>query len=368
MSQWLDQIRGMTVTIVESNDYQRWAMVETSVELRLGAQVKMNEIELSLFSDGLEVANGQPDNQGRWRVKVDQLSRSSSDMIFEVKARILLSIARSVKKHLYKPTSSGKVTEILEQSTPVPDGIDPQLKINLPQMEKIRPNTYWMGKQNTAHRIKISRPLAVSATPITQVLYELVTHQNPSHFKNPKKPVEKVSWWDALKFCNQLSEIEGYAPVYRIYEEEGKPAVEWLRSANGYRLPSEAEWEFIAKAGYDYTFSGGNDLRTLGWFQDNAKGSTQVVGQKEPNAWNIYDMSGNVWEWCFDEWQEFVYDSRKGQLSEDPVVQDKATAHRRVRRGGCWLAFAGSCSAHYRFWAPATHQGDDTGFRVVRTL
>ena len=72
--------------------------------------------------------------------------------------------------------------------------------------------------------------------------------------------------------------------------------------------------------------------------------------------------------WCFDEWQEFVYDSRKGQLSEDPVVQDKAYANKRVRRGGCWLAFAGSCSAHYRFWAPAIHQGDDTGFRVVRTL
>ncbi len=366
MSQWSEQVRGINVAILDSNDYQKWALVETAVELKIGALLKLSELELTLYCDGKEIAVGQTDSQGRWRIKVEGLTRNSMDLIFEVRARILLATARSVKRQIYKPTMQGKVTEVFEHSDEVE--LAPEIKMNLPQMEKIRPNIYWMGKQNTAHRIKISRPLAVSATPVTQVLYELVTKQNPSHFKNPKKPVEKVSWWDALKFCNQLSELEDFSPAYRFYEEEGKPAVEWLRSSNGYRLPTEAEWEFVAKAGTELTFSGANDLRSVGWFQDNAKGSTQVVGQKDPNAWKLYDMSGNVWEWCFDEWQEFVYDSRKGQISEDPVVQDKPYANKRVRRGGCWLAFAGSCSAHYRFWAPAVHQGDDTGFRVVRTL
>ena len=144
--------------------------------------------------------------------------------------------------------------------------------------------------------------------------------------------------------------------------------MDWQRSANGYRLPSEAEWEYLARAGRDQEFAGSHSFTDVAWCQDNAKGKTHTVGQKKPNSWGIYDCSGNVWEWCFDEWDEQAYDWRKGEVHTDPVVIHKASATRRVKRGGSWIAFPMHCSVYHRFWSGANKESDEVGFRIVRSL
>ena len=146
------------------------------------------------------------------------------------------------------------------------------------------------------------------------------------------------------------------------------PCVEWIRSSNGYRLLTEAEWEYAAKASRESNFAGGEHLADLGWYQENSKNQTHNVGQKEPNSWDLYDFCGNVWELCFDEWDETAYDGRKGTINQDPFVANSPAADRRVRRGGAWVSFTVNCSVNYRFWGRANARIDDTGFRIARTL
>ena len=101
-----------------------------------------------------------------------------------------------------------------------------------------------------------------------------------------------------------------------------------------------------------------------GGIKRNSKAQTHVVG-KESNKWGLFDMSGNVWEWCFDEWDESAYDGRKGSVNTDPVVANNPSADRRSRRGGSWVSFNINCAAYYRFWGRAAARIDDTGFRIA---
>jgi formylglycine-generating enzyme required for sulfatase activity len=341
-------------------------VVESRFELKMGSPFRPTDVQLGLYCEGEEVAVGYADAQGKWAVRVEGLKRPAEELIFEAHARLSLKRARSERKVMYEVRQGAlSALEVADQSR---TQRDPQLDLVLPELTKIRAGNFWMGRSATAHRVRIPRPIMVGVTPVTQALYEVVMGENPSHFKGERRPVEQVSFWEALEFCNKLSALEGESAPYRLYEEGGRRCVEWLRSSKGYRLLTEAEWEYCAKAGREGLYAGNLALGDLAWYQDNARGRTHTVGQKEPNDWGLYDMSGNVWEWCFDEWDEAAYDHRFGEQQLDPVVAHKPSASKRVRRGGCWLAFAASCGVSNRFSGSATQQTDDTGFRVARTL
>ncbi len=193
---------------------------------------------------------------------------------------------------------------------------------------------------------------------------------NPSHWQdNPKKPVERVRWRDAKRYCNERSMMEGLKPCY----DEKTEAWDCDYNANGYRLPTEAEWEYACRAGVDrpYDFGQATQLKLYSWFEDNAEKRTHPVGQKKPNHWGLYDMYGNVSEWCED-----VYDATYYQRSpvEDPHGPPNPEHDvKRVLRGGNWKASADMCRASYRQGqrtgnTDACFYTDYCGFRCVRRI
>lgn len=192
--------------------------------------------------------------------------------------------------------------------------------------------------------VKIN-PFLLSKYPVTQDLYFAVTAQKPSTIKGNRHPVETVSWKDAVSFCNKLSIQAGLNPCYKI--NEGNEEITFDITANGYRLPTEAEWEYACKAGTTEIRYG--EINDIAWFKDNSSMTTHLVGQKEPNAWGLYDMLGNVWEWCSDIYDETVYGSY------------------RIFRGGGWCDEERSVMATTRRRShPVKFRIDDLGFRIAR--
>ncbi|HUH19481.1 formylglycine-generating enzyme family protein [Albibacterium sp.] len=187
----------------------------------------------------------------------------------------------------------------------------------------------------------------LSKFPVTQDLYTSITKENPSNFKDLDKPVETVTWKEAVTFCNQLSEQSGLKPCYKIPIEGETITFDSL--ANGYRLPTEAEWQFSCQAGTKEIRYG--ELDKIAWYKTNSENSSQKVGRKEPNSFGVYDMLGNVWEWCNDIYDETVYGSY------------------RIFRGGGWCDEERSVMATTRRRShPISFKIDDLGFRVARNL
>jgi formylglycine-generating enzyme required for sulfatase activity len=211
----------------------------------------------------------------------------------------------------------------------------------------------------------------ISDHEVTQAEFEQVlgAARHRSHFRGADLPVENVTWYDAVEFCNALSTREGLTPAYVLQGD----ATTWNREANGYRLPTEAEWERAARAGTTTSLYNGSltleacrdtaqqadpTLDLIGWYCGNAGISTHPVKQKAPNAGGLYDMSGNVWEWCWD-WY-----STQGVLG-DPT--GPVSGSQRVIRGGSWYYFARDCRSAARapYWPNS--KDDIVGFRVART-
>jgi formylglycine-generating enzyme required for sulfatase activity len=182
---------------------------------------------------------------------------------------------------------------------------------------------------------------------ITQDFFYEVTSENSSTFKGDKRPIETVSWLDCVKFCNALSEKVGLKPYYLISSE--KTDFKINEYSNGYRLPTDAEWEFACKAGHTNPRYG--EIDTISWYKQNSMGETHEIGLKEPNDWGLYDMLGNVWEWCSNLYDETVYGSY------------------RIIRGGGWNDDERGCLATNRRRShPTAYRMDDLGFRIARNL
>jgi len=194
-------------------------------------------------------------------------------------------------------------------------------------------------EEGPQHKVTISKPFYVGVTEVTQAQYEAVMGTNPSKFKGATNPVEMVSWNDATEFCKKLSE----------------------KTRQAVRLPTEAEWEYACRAGSQTLFSFGDVDSALGdfaWYWGNSGSQSHPVGQKRPNAWGLFDMHGNVWEWCADWYGDYP----KGTVT-DP--QGAASGEYRVLRGGCWYDYPNYCRAAYRSYLTPVNRDKYCGFRVV---
>jgi len=200
----------------------------------------------------------------------------------------------------------------------------------------------------------------IGKNEVTQAQYQDVTGRNPSNFKgDPKLPVETVSWYDAVAFCNVLSTKEGLQTVYFINGRD--VSADFTR--NGWRLPTEAEWEYAARGGSaskGYTYSGGSDVGTVAWYDGNSGSKTHAVGTKAPNELGLHDMSGNVWEWCNDWYGSYIKGSQANPLGA-------ASGSNRVLRGGFWSSDASFITVAYRDSTGPDARAGGIGFRLLRT-
>jgi formylglycine-generating enzyme required for sulfatase activity len=213
------------------------------------------------------------------------------------------------------------------------------------KMVLVPAGTFVMGSARTEEADEKPHTVSLSAFHIdqfevTQAQYAKAMGKNPSLHKDPGAPVEQIRWKEAAAYCNARSKLEGLKPAY----DPATFACDF--AAEGYRLPTEAEWEYAARAGTTTAYSFGDDAAALGqyaWFKDNQTIAPHPAGTRKPNAWGLYDMYGNVWEWCNDWYGETYYASSPAQ---DPPGPAKGT--NRVLRGGCWNSKAAECTSDYR--------------------
>jgi len=198
---------------------------------------------------------------------------------------------------------------------------------------------------------------------VTQEQFQKIMGANPSRWKGDKNPVEQLRWFDAVRFCNKRSESAGLQPCYDL------KTFKCNFDANGYRLPTEAEWEYACRSGTTTAYFFGDNPAKLGdyaWFDKNSGGHPRPVGQKQPNPWGLFDMTGNVWEWCNDFYKVDYYQEAP---RENPKGPDEA--QNKVLRGGAWRFSADNCRSGYRYnespgYSDVCFGYDIYGFRCVR--
>ena len=215
------------------------------------------------------------------------------------------------------------------------------------ELALIQPGSFMMGSEagdrseKPVHQVKMTQPFYMGKYEVTQEQYEAVMGADPSHFKGARNPVEQVSWNDAQEFSRKVSR----------------------RTGKTVRLPTEAEWEYACRAGSRTPFCSGDSDNQLGeyaWYRENSGTETHAVGTKKPNAWGLYDMHGNVCEWCLDWYDSDYY---KNSPMNDPTGPWAGTA--RVLRGGSWLFTPGECRSALRYGDDPARTNAIRGFRVV---
>jgi formylglycine-generating enzyme required for sulfatase activity len=240
------------------------------------------------------------------------------------------------------------------------------------KMALIPPWTFNMGspeselgrfKDEKLHKVTLTKSLYMGKYEVTQGQWKALMGSNPSYFKGEDLPVERVSWFDAVNFCNKLSDSNGRTRAYTINDEN----VTWNQNANGYRLPTEAEWEYACRAGSSTAFYNGSitnrggdpNCDKIAWYTNYSSSTTHAVGGKTPNAWGLYDMSGNVWEWCWD-W----YGIYQGDVT-DPIGDGSGSY--RVGQGGGWNSSALNCRSANRCNLDPSYRTSSLGFRIARS-
>ena len=245
-----------------------------------------------------------------------------------------------------------------------------QLNPTLIPMVHIPSATFTMGCYNEqsgcnndekpTHSVTLSA-YEIGKYEVTQKEWLTIMSSNPSGFTGDNRPVERVSWNDAIEFCNRLSRSEGFQEAY----SGSGSNITCDFNSNGYRLPTEAEWEYAARGGSSSTntkYSGSNTLESVAWYSSNSLTRTHAVGTKSPNQLGIYDMSGNVFEFCWDWYSSTYYNSANQTNPKGPV-----SGSNRIMRGGSWGSFGEYCRVANRSYNTPSNIQSDIGFRVVRT-
>ena len=212
-------------------------------------------------------------------------------------------------------------------------------------MVPVEGGTFQMGSEDSddskpVHQVKVSS-FSIGQTEVTQELWEAVMGTNPSNWKGLKLPVEQVSWNDCQLFISKLNELTGKT----------------------FRLPTEAEWEFAARGGIKsmgFKYAGRDNIDDVAWYGLNSGLKTHEVGTKQPNELGLYDMTGNVWEWCQDWYASDYYSSSVGSNPTGP-----ASGSYRVYRGGSWYKNSGYCRVSDRFNSSPSYRNNDLGFRLA---
>ena len=229
------------------------------------------------------------------------------------------------------------------------------LLFNLPEFEFafIGGGTFEMGDKIgdlsqaslPVHYVKVGS-MYMGKYQVTQEVWELVMGNNPARFKGSKRPVEEVSWHDVQDFIKKLN------------KETGKK----------FRLPTESEWEYAARGGsyrQDYRYAGSDRLKQVGWYEKNSDNQTQEVGKLMANELGLYDMIGNVWEWCEDDWHN---NYNRGPIDGSAWIDGPKRGAYRVLRGGSYFNYAVFCRSTNRYWNEPDGRSDALGFRLVLPL
>jgi formylglycine-generating enzyme len=257
-------------------------------------------------------------------------------------------------------------------------------------MVSIPAGTFTMGSpttepnrdsDETQHSVTLSA-FSMSKYQVTQEQYQAVMGSNPSNFSSSpqagetqgKRPVESVSWYDALVFCNKLSINEGLTPAYSISGKTNPAdwgavptssdatwnAVVIVAGSTGYRLPTEAQWEYACRAGTTTAYNTGATISdNTGWYSSNSGSKMHEVGKKPANAWGLHDMHGNVWEWCWDRYGSYPSEAQTNPLGASSGAD-------RVLRGGCWDFSAENLRSAYQYYFNPYDRYSLIGFRLVR--
>lgn len=248
-------------------------------------------------------------------------------------------------------------------------------------MVRVEAGSFYMGSESgnenekPVHPVHITRPFYIGVYEVTFDQYDLYTEETKKRSASPEtknrgdRPVMGVNWIEAVAYCNWLSEKEGFESCYSI-----KGALtECNFEADGYRLPTEAEWEYAARGGNksrDYLYAGSNRADDVAWFQDNSEGDFHRTGLKEPNELGLYDMSGNMWEWCWDYWEHSYYEKSEPENPQGPLKipeQDFRYDVEKSRRSSRWLNSSFYMRVTSRSADFMNYRGDN-GMRLVRTV
>ena len=241
-----------------------------------------------------------------------------------------------------QPVVQPTVTNSDNISIPVKDGISID-------MVRVEAGTFTMGAtsemkdpwddEKPAHQVTLTNDYYIGKYEVTQALWQAVMGNNPSNFKGDNLPVENVSWKDCQKFLSKLNNTTG----------------------KSFRLPTEAEWEYAARGGKKsrgYQYNGSNNLSDVAWYDDNSGKKTHAVGTKQPNELGIYDMSGNVWEWCQDRYGKYSSSSQVNPTGAN-------SGSYRVLRGGSWCSSARVCRSSYRYGSTPGNRDGNLGLRLI---